>query len=998
MKRANRSRLLRNGVRDALAYGAAGTLIGVGAVMAQAATAAAAQPSDGGKPSGGSRLGMITVVGSRIPRTSIATSQPVITISSHDIQASGFTTIGQLLQSMTSAGASLNVNINNGSSGTTTVNLHQLGSKRTLVLVNGHRWPTTLGGSVDLSTIPTSIVARVEVLLDGASAIYGSDAISGVINIITINNFNGASASAYYGMYDAHSDGGGWDGKTQRYDFTVGSSNNDSSVLLSAGYRNSRPVWAGNRTISKEPFIGFGDLAGSSFTPGGRFIIGMQPSQSININGCGPTGFAGGPGCDIAGPVNGPNANPHPFTNADRYNYAPANYYVTPEESWHVFTQGHYDLTPDVTFNFTTMYQRRNSKQLLAPSDWGLGLFFGGGSGLNIGISAANPYNPFQVDLVPYEPSSPQYSAWCAKYGSNNGSCTANSVTLLLLGRRAVEAGNRIYSENQNTFYFGGGFTGYYDAFGNQWNWDAHYSYSQVLSTDITQGLANGQRLQEALGPRCASSSGCVPLNLFGGAGTVTPAMLNFIDYTAHSVNKQVMRSYSVNTGGHFYNGWYAGPWGAAAGYEYLEFDGFHQPDAITQQGIGGIPIPATEGRKNTNAQYVELNIPFASDLPMAKQLDVDIANRWSQFKWNGTSGTNSAVEDRAHASTGRIGIKWQPIKQLLLRGTWSEGFRVPSLSELFSPPFPGTFSLVDPCVGHPSRPNCPAHAVQPNSQIRTTVGGNPYLQPESAISRQAGFVWSPSYVPGLNLAADYYKIEVTNAVGRISAQSILDGCYEANLANFCSLISRTGGEVSNIIDTNINSGSFQVNGWDVNLHYQFPITPIGSFRLSLNADFLKMYKVCNIEATTQGLAGVCRNYAGGEYPGPGTNAQLTGIPKKRYNIGVDWSYGDWSAIWNIYLIGRTYESCNAAPVLGLLPLKDWCSNPSEGLNEIGTTVYHDVQGSYTISSWNTTLTVGVQNLFDKQPPIARTAFANSSFSYYRVPGRFFYAEARVRF
>lgn len=992
--------LLQRAVRDALALGAVGSLIGVGTAVAQSSnTQSSAAAST--KASTETRLGKISVVGSRIPRTSIATSQPVITISRKEIQNSGFATIGQLLQSMSSAGASLNVNINNGGTGAATVNIHELGSNRTLVLVNGQRWPASLGGYVDLSTIPASIIERVEVLLDGASAIYGSDAIAGVVNIVTIKNFNGAEANAYYGIYDAHNDGGGWDGKTQRYDFTVGTSSDNSSALLSAGYHNSQPVWAGQRTISKEPYIGFGNLAGSSFTPGGRFIISApnQPNGFSNINGCGPTALGGQPGCDIAGPINGPNANPHPFTNADRYNYAPANYYVTPQESWHIYGQGHYDLTSNITFDFTTMYQRRDSQQLLAPNDWAAGLYAGGGNGLNVGVSSANPYNPFGVDLVPYYSSSTGFGAWCAKYGGNHGSCSANPATLLLLFRRAVESGDRVYSQNQGTFFFDGGFTGYYQLAGNQWTWDVHYGYSQILQTQITQGLSNGERIQKALGPNCSTLPGCVPLDFFGGAGTVTPAMLNYINYTAHDVTGLTMRNYTGNTAGNFFNSWYAGPWGAAVGYEYLEFDGFHQPDSITQAGIGGIAIPETAGRKNTNAEYAELSVPLVSNEPLARSLSLDIANRWSQFKWSGTSGNLShAVGSRAHASTGRLGIKWQPIHQLLIRGTWSEGFRVPSLSELFSPPFPGTFSLVDPCVGNAGLQNCPSHAVQPNSQIRTTVGGNPELQPESATSRQIGFVWSPPYVPGLDVAADYYKIEITNAVGRISAQSILNGCYYNNLRNFCSQITRTGGAITNIIDTNVNSGSFQVNGWDVNVKYRLPVTPIGDFQLRLNADFLKNYKVCNVRTTSSGLSGECANYAGGEYPGPGTNAQLTGIPKQRYNVGVDWSFGNWSAIWNMYLIGRTYENCNSAPVLGLLPESDWCSNPSQGLNEIGTTIYHDLQASYTLASWNTTFTVGVHNVFDKQPPISRTAFANSSFSYYRVPGRFFYAEVGINF
>lgn len=1000
--------ILKHAVRGALAVGSIGSLVGVGVAMGQAAPAA----GTAGQPT---HLSEITVVGSRIPRTSIATSQPVITISHQQIESTGFTTVGQILQNLTSAGASLNVNFNNGGNGQETIDIHNLGVQRTLVLVNGHRWPTSLGGYVDLTTIPAAVVQRVEVLLDGASAIYGSDAIGGVVNIITVKNFNGAEAHAYYGLYDAHNDGGGWDGKTQRYSFTVGTSNNKSSVLLSAGYYKSDPVWAGQRTISKEPIVGFGVSAGSSGTPGGRFLV-FDPSNYDNgfssIGGCGPTGYFGMPGCNAAGPLTGANANPHPFTNSDHFNYAPANYYVTPQERWYTYSQGHYDLTDNVTFDFTAMYQRRNSVQVLAPNPWFFGIGTGeAAQGVNIGISAANPYNPFGVDLVPYYHtqtysgtpySSKAWNAWCAAYGSANGKCVANSQTLAFLGRRPLEAGNRVFSENQSTFYFNGGFTGYFQMFGNQWTWDTHYGYSQVFNTTITQGLANTLRIQEALGPNCGAIPGCVPLNLFGGdingQGSITPAMLKWIMFTAHDVTKQVMRDYTGNLAGNFFNQWYAGPWGLAVGYEYLEFDGFNQPDATVASGntVGNVTEP-TAGRENSNAQYVELNVPFAQNLPFAKRISVDIANRWSQFKWDGSTGPFSPnVGSRAHASTGRLGIKWQPVTSLLIRGTWSEGFRVPSLSELFLGTSDSYPSLIDPCVANPGLANCPAHAVQPNSQIRTLVGGNPYLTPEKSVSRQVGFVWSPTFAPGLDLSADYYKVEVTNAVGAIPAQSIINGCYFANVSNYCALVHRSGPSINYVTDTNINTGSQQVNGWDVNLHYTLPPTPVGQFAVSLTADFLKMDKRCFITSTTAGASEACSEFAGSV-----TSSGFIGIPKHRYNMSIDWNYGNWSAAWNVYLIGQLYETCTNSTLVsfGISNINaGWCSNPSEDQNHLGTVVYHDVQASYTVPSWNTKFTVGIRNLFDKQPPISMTAFANSSLPLYRVPGRFFYARVGVKF
>lgn len=573
----NTSALISQAVKAALALGSAGSLIGAGAALAQTT----APPS--GTRGNPTRLSRITVTGSHIPRTSIATAQPVIRIDRQQISASGFATIGELLQNLSSAGSSLNGKyIGEGNqgrafgNGSEQIDIHNLGAKRTLVLVNGQRWvPENIGG-VDLSTIPTSIIDHIEILLDGASTIYGSDAIAGVINIITVKNYNGAEAHAYYGMYDAHSDGGGWDGKTQHYDFTVGTSGDKSGVLLSAGYYGQNGISDGNRTLSKEPFIGTGKVLGSSGTLGGRFIT-IGPSTGGFP--CGSPDSSGNFTCDLSGPLPGPNA--HPFTNQDRYNYAPANSLLTPGDRWWIYTQGHYDLTDNVTFDASALYNRRNSTIVNAPAP----IFYGAGgglfaNGLPVGVSAGNPYNPFGVDLVPAGSyGSPTYTAWCSRYGSGvNGTCGANADLLALLGRRPVELGNRFFNQHVGTYRFEGGFTGYFNFAGNEWQWDTHYIFSDSLNTETDTGHVNNARAQLALSGACPTTPGCVPLNLFGGAGTITPQMANYIRFTDHNVDETQMRNYNANVAGNFFNSWYAGAWGAAVGYEYLERNGFFSP------------------------------------------------------------------------------------------------------------------------------------------------------------------------------------------------------------------------------------------------------------------------------------------------------------------------------------------------------------------------------------------------------------------------------------
>src|SRR5579872_4154752 len=358
------SNLISKAVRYALVAGAVGA---VGAPSAFAADADQNQNSNANQSSTAT-LGKIEVTGSRIKRTDVETAQPVTIISAAQIKATGLTAIGDVLQQMSSGGAAQNTQFNNGGDGETFLDLRNLGSKRVLVLVNGKRWIADLGGQVDTNTIPVSIVDHVEVLQDGASAIYGSDAISGVINIITIKDFNGAEANAYMGIYSGE---GHHDGKQQSYDFTLGSSGDKGGVVMNIAYVNQTAVYAGNRAISAEPTIGAGFSGGSSGTPSGRFIVGLHPfgggspfaPTGTCPNGVTPTttGF-----CDMTLIKPGSSApalgNFRNFALQDRFNFAPLNYLITPNERTSLFVQGHYDLADNLTFTTEVLANRRTAQ------------------------------------------------------------------------------------------------------------------------------------------------------------------------------------------------------------------------------------------------------------------------------------------------------------------------------------------------------------------------------------------------------------------------------------------------------------------------------------------------------------------------------------------------------------------------------------------------------------------------------------------------------------
>ncbi|MGB9429459.1 MAG: TonB-dependent receptor [Gammaproteobacteria bacterium] len=1046
------SNLISKAVRYALAAGAA-TALAAPAVFAQDAQTTTSQNQN--QNANTAQLGKIEVTGTRIKRTDVETAQPVTIVTQAQIKASGLTSIGDVLQQLTSSGASFNTQFNNGGTGATFIDLRNLGPQRTLVLLNGQRVDAGIAGSVDLNNIPISAVDHIEVLQDGASAIYGSDAISGVVNIITVKNYNGAEANAYMGMFDGKNDGGGWDGKQQEYDFTIGSSGDRSGAMLSVTYVNQSPMYAGNRTISKEPVVGVGTGGGSSGTPAGRFFIGIPKGTTCpagvttNVNPFSTT-------CDMT-LINTPDNNPslsnfRDFENSDHYNYAPLNYLVTPNERTSLYVQGHYDIADNLTFSTMAIYNDRVSQQQLAPSP----LFLGRSgtsliSGQPVTISALNPYNPFHVNLVAGSSSQP-----CMVAKPNT--CDV----LQFLGRRPLELGNRVFNQDTQSFAFRGGFSGYFNLLGNEWDWDATYNYGSNYGSNLevtnggdVSGIVNDQNLQNALGypgeAPCQISAtntalirGCVPLNIFGGynlatgQGSITPAMANYILFEEHDIMSETMRDYTANITGNLFN-LPAGPVGLALGAESLEHDALEHPDSIVETGNSSEgTTQATNGRESTKAEYIEFNIPLVADVPFMKNVSLDIANRWSQFNWaGGNAGSPGAgVEHSAANASGRAALRWQVTDALLLRGSWSQGFRIPSVSEFFegsSNSYPG---LTDPCVVNPAaaKPGfCPAHATQPNAQIQTTVGGNPNMTPERSISRTVGFVYSPDWLPGFDFSADYFKIDLLNAVSVIGGQTIMNGCYIGGNLNYCKLITRAGGvqgnyttsgNISDIVNTDVNIGGVKTEGVDVITDYKFPSTAVGDFKASLNVTFVKQY-VATVpfgdgELSSQEMSGTTSQSSINVPFSTGDSTVVGGIPKQRANFGLKWNYGDWSADWNVLYISHLIEDCDAlygedgpGPTPTAEAALARCSMPNFSFpfdpgtgpngttltNHIGATTYHDVSATYHLDSWNTDFTLGIRNLFDKQPPIAMSAFANSFLpTLYRAPGRFFYARIGVKF
>ncbi|MCG7811887.1 TonB-dependent receptor [Alteromonas sp. MCA-1] len=931
---------LAKSVKLACAFGAASTIGFTGAVNAQETEEAA------------DAVEKIEVTGSRIRRTDIEGANPVTVMSRVDIEKFGVTSIGDVLQAIPSAGSAINTNNNNGGNGTTTINIRGIGSNRTLVLVNGKRWAPGLGGSVDLNNIPAAIIERIEVLKDGASAVYGSDAIAGVVNIITRQDFEGVQASGYVGQWDEG------DGNKEQWDIGFGTANDKGNVYFNISYVEEEPTLAGDREISAVPTFGTPEgFGGSSAPPQGRFFTFDQDGNAFSQQGDGNGGLE-------------PWVEP-----TSRFNFAPFNYLSTPQERTNIYTQARYELTDNVSVNVTGFYGNRKSEQALAPTPLFIGTAFGD---TGFTLSADNPFSPYDFDVTTDQ---------------DVLDADPNAREMFLFGRRMMEAGFRSFKQNVDQFQFNGGFDGVFEFADREFFWDVNYTYADITQNTSTEGLLNMDRVARAIGDPANCTGDCVPLNLFGGApevigeGSITQEMLDYITFTAQDELNSSLESYSANISGEVME-LPAGYLAFAAGYEKRWQSGYDQPDAIIAAGItsGNARLP-TSGAFSVEEAYLELAVPLLSDMPGVEQLDLELATRYSDYSNFGDT-TNS-----------KVGLKWRINDDLLVRGTWSEAFRAPSLTELFSGNSDAFPPLTDPCNGgaaaNPNLPGCagiPASYQQPNSQIRITTGGNAKLQAEEAESFTYGFVYSPEAVEGLSITFDVFDIEVDNAVSSVGAQTILNACAETG-ETLCSLITRgSGGNVVDLFNGQINLGGQTTSGFDYNVAYNFE-TEYGDFRVNWDGTYIDERSLIVVDP----VSGTSETFNDA-----GQAGDRDVVPRLRTNLSLTWNYDDWTANWLMRYIGNTTELCQ---IDGGELDQQLCSDPvdpaaEEGnsFNELEAMAYHDVSLGYAVND-NLRITVGVNNLFDTDPEVSYSTFANSfDPSMYEIPGQFFYSRVNVTF
>jgi outer membrane receptor protein involved in Fe transport len=899
----------------------------------------------------------IEVTGSRIKRADMEGANPVQVITRQELVASGITNMGDILQEIPSvAGAGTNTAINNGGSGAIRVSLRGLGSPRTLVLLNGRRMVASgLGAnsSVDLSTIPTAIVNRVEVLKDGASAIYGSDAIGGVVNISTRDDFEGFEFNAGSDIGTEESDG-----ETKNIDVTVGFSGDKGNAVVNAYYVQQGAQWSGDRDWSKfdygmDPDTGELIAGGSSAPPWGRYN-GIDGSIGGEDCGSFTHGAANGPG--QSDPSNPANASGYDCWDwgKDTYNFAPANYHLTPQERYGIYASGTYEINDSMRFSTELSFNRRTSKTKLAPLPLAPLAFFGW---TDATYSADNYYNQ--------------------QFGPKDRN--GNTVDIADWRRRMVETGGRDSEFRVETVRAMFALDGEFD---NGWGYEVSYVFGANDAATRGAGGVNFEKVSAAVGPsfmddlgnvvcgtEAAPIAGCVSLNTFGTPGTdgeVSQEMMDYILFEAHDFGSNEQQILSASIYGDAFE-LPAGTVGFAAGIEHREEKGADYPDALIALGItSGSSRTSTVGSYEVDEVFIEANLPLLNDAPLAEVLEVDLAVRYSDYNTFGDT-TNH-----------KIGVRWVPFEGLMVRGTSSTAFRAPSTNDLFQGASDNSPEVVDPCNTNPTAfciaDGVPAAGFEPiGDQLSSTRGGSTELTPEEADIFTAGFVYTPSFVEGVSLTFDYWDIEITNAISTLGEQLILDSC--AATGEHCDKITRFGsssplyGNSIDIDDRTTNVGGVDSSGYDFNIRYTTDLEG-GTLAINLDTTYYKTYDI------TQANGDVIEN-AGYFYRNSGDG----NFPEWKTNTDIRYTTDDWSATWSVRYIGEVDEPFDT----------------DSGFRTVDSQVINDARFSYFMD--NMQATVGLNNVFDEDPPYADTGFNdNTDPRTYNTTGRHVYVSLGFTF
>jgi outer membrane receptor protein involved in Fe transport len=947
------NRLIRLAVRSALLGGAA--------VAATATGPASAQDS-------GNVLEEVVVTGSRIRRVDLETATPLLVLDATDIRASGVTTLGDLVQRVPSvAGAATNPQVNNGGGdGQSNVELRGLGTQRTLVLLNGRRFGA-LGkdsGAVDINLIPVNFVERVEVVKEGAGAIYGSDAVAGVVNFITKREFEGADLSYDYGITSEN------DGERHAVGLSWGATGERSQIMIGANYNKQDSISAGDRKFSAFATYLYGSVfqGGSSRAPNGRiFLDGVaqigEECDSGSITRI--EGAAGTSPADYRCFVNSGNEN-------DFYNYQPFNLILTPQERGSLFTLANYKINDSVETYLEFLYNRTSAGWQIAalPFD---------SRADNVVISADSIYNPFGVDLGGSDPKP-------------DGSLNPNALW------RLTQLGNRAASFTTATSQTTVGVRG--DLLSTGWTWDASLGYGRSDQDRNIDGYLLTDALSRATGPSfiaadgtptcgtpTAPISGCTPVDIFNLGDPAQQQALSTVSAGYNQNYVYESKQAALNATGDVFD-LPAGTMALAVGAEYRDQNARFATDTLSlaqpplflncllaQETCSG----NSRGSYDVTELYAELFVPILADLPGVDSLNLTLGTRYSDYSTFGNT-TNSVVK-----------LEYRPIKDVLIRGSFAEVFRAPTLNDLYRAPENDAPTFNDPCVGltlaavaaNPNLAlacqNVPRDGSfeQPNGQITGLRTGSTDLDPETGEVITFGVVYDSSVVPGLSLTVDFWDYQIDDLITLLDPNFAIDQCVATGNSDFCGTFSRfPDGSVQVALEPTFNLGRLSTNGIDFGARYRLDGTRAGDFRFSLDVTYIDSYE---------------------NTPAPGAApVEIVGTYDRQFG-----NYAQYRALANVGWSYAGIDTQLTARYIDAIKLVDPDGAPGVQPDlEVPSYTYLDLMVAYTFAE-RARLQIGVQNLTDKQPPLLyqnNVINANTDVQTYDTIGRMFFGSISYKF
>jgi iron complex outermembrane receptor protein len=979
------------------------------------------------------QLEEVVITGSRIASPNAVSASPIQVINSEEIHATGKTDISDIINQLPQIfNNDLGQDLGNRTSGLTTAggvataDLRGLGPNRTLVLVDGRRlgqgspYTSIASPAPDLDQIPTFLVERIEVLTGGASTVYGSDAIAGVVNFILKKNFQGLQFDAQFGE-DVHQQHNSYmdsnltafgltplsgtiqDGRNRTFSVIAGTNFADNRGNLTGylTYLHADPVSSGDRDFSQCQFTELQDPAHN--------VIGGDCLGSSNANRFTPLS---GPHANTRYAVSGTSFIPWtataPTSPPTIFNSQPYIYMARQDDRYQAGLMAHDDLSDYAKPYLEFSFMNDKSHQAIAPT----AAFTT--SNPNTGgpyfVNCGNPFlSPQQVGILGCTPAQI----------SGDQTLPANQVALTI-GRRNIEGGART-SDYEHTNYRA--VLGLKGEFTKAWNYDAYGQYYYTTFFNSNNQYFSFTNIDNALlvtstptGPQCVSGPPCVPWNIFSDGG-VTPAALKYLYLIGSGAGSTTLRTGHADITGEL--GEYglrspAANEGIAVnfGFEHRNENVTFQPDSGEQSGqlsgFGGAAV-AINNSLSVDEEFIEVRAPLVQDKPFSKDLTFGTGFRHSNYSLSG--GVN----------TYKFDLTFAPVQDLRFRSSWQRAIRAPSIIELYNPQLIGLIQYGnDPCAAPTTASLAQCLHTVPASQaaaftaaynagnvipqaisgqLNQVQGGNPNLQPEKAKTFSVGAVFAPSAVPNLSGSVDFYQIKLEQAVGAVPASFALNQCLTTGNPTYCAYIVRTstnfslqGATVATggyFVQTNVNIAAALVSGIDLQTNYKVGLPGhAGSLRFLMNGAYL-------LHTTTTPFAGAHTYDCAGLF---GLTCGTVN-PRWRHNLRFTWE-SPWATDvgLNWRFIGKVGNDNNDP-------------NPS---------LYQVVYGGYSFAqaqlpnmnyldltvAWhggnNLEIRGGINNLTDKDPPLVPLAIqpggAPNTYGVYEALGRQIYVAASMRF